>query len=247
MKVFISGGTSGIGKELADLYLAHGHEVAVCGRSKAKYDENFTAENKPKFFELDVSDREAVKKTVREFVGEGELDLMIANAGISMSLKSKTPNFDTFKDVIDINLMGTVYCFEAALEYMEKQKRGHLVSVASVAGYVGLPGAAAYSASKGALIKMCESFSVDLEHIGIYTTCICPGFIDTPLTKINKHPMPFIMSAKRGGRMIFDAIQAKKRLFAFPLPMKIIITILEIIPRPLYHFIMKLPMINYSR
>lgn len=246
MRIFITGGTTGIGLELAKLYLKEGHDVAVCGRDLSKLNSDVSSHPRLKCYQVDVRDRSQVLMAVRDFSTMG-LDLMIANAGRSVGGKTKTPNFEAAIDVMNVNVMGMLHAFEAALSYMLPAKRGHLVAVASVAGMVGLPGASSYSASKGAVIKFCESLSLDLAPQGIKVTTIMPGFIDTPLTRKNDHSMPFLMPVEEGARRIKRAISAKKVVYIFPLPMKIVMTLLEIMPRFLYRRLMQLPMFNYSK
>ena len=242
MKVFITGGTSGIGLELAKVYLQGGHDVGICGRDLTKLPEGMTTNyQKLRCYQVDVREREAVKKAVRDFALKDGLDLMIANAGRSHGSKSCIPDFDVSVDVIKVNVLGVMYAFEAALEWMLPQKHGHLVAIASVAGFLGLPGAGAYCASKAGVIKLCESFSIDLKRQGIDVTAICPGFIDTPLTQQNEYLMPFLMSAERAALRIKRAIEKRKPLYLFPKRMQAIIYLLATMPRWLYRMLMRIP------
>lgn len=239
MKVFITGGTTGIGLELSKLYLIQGWDVAVCGRDLTKYPEEIKDKYKNlSLYQVDVTKREELIKAVSEFAGVKGLDLMIASAGRSVGSKSALPDFKVSYEVIGTNILGVMYSFEAALSSMLPKKSGHLVAIASVAGMVGLPGAASYSASKAAVLKLCESYSMDLRNHGIDVSAIAPGFIDTPLTQKNDHRMPFLMSAELGAEKIKKAIDRKKVLYIFPLPMKILIYILEKMPRFIYRKIM---------
>ncbi len=246
MNIFITGGTTGIGLSLAELYLKEGHRVGICGRNLSK----FPSEIKNKYkqlslYEVNVTDRDQLFKAVNDF-SCGHLDIMIANAGRSVGAKSKTPNFAVACEVIDINVKGVLHAFDVALTLMLPKKKGHLVATASVAGFVGLPGASSYSASKAAVLKLCESYSLDLKNHGIDVTAIAPGFVDTPLTQKNNHKMPFMMSSSRAAELIKRAISKKRVLYIFPWQMKIVITILDKMPRCLYRFIMNLKMLNYS-
>lgn len=241
MKIFITGGTSGIGLSLAILYLKEGHRVAVCGRNIKKLPDDFLSTYpKAEAFNVDVTSREEVIKAMEDF-SKGQLDLVIANAGISEGTKPDWPNFESYRKVIDININGVLHTFEGALNIMKKQGRGHLVGIASVAGFIGLPGAGAYCASKAAVIKLCESLSIDLSPQGYDVTAICPGFIDTPLTRQNKHPMPFLMDAEVGAQRIKKAIARKRALYVFPFRMKLVVTLLDKMPRFLYRLIFKIP------
>lgn len=241
MKVFITGGTSGIGLSLAILYLEEGHSVGLCGRDLSKLPDDFLKNYpKAKAFKVDITKRSEVLSSVNEF-SEGQLDLIIANAGRSEGEKPSWPDFDIYRDIIDVNLNGVLNTFEAALDNMKTQGHGQLVAISSVAGFIGLPGAGAYCASKAAVTKLCESLAIDLAPQGYTVTTICPGFIDTPLTQQNTHSMPFLMSSKEGARRIKKAITFKKTLYVFPLPMKLVITLLDKMPRFLYRLVWKIP------
>lgn len=246
MNIFITGGTTGIGLALAKLYLEEGHRVGICARNLSRFPTEIR--NKYKLlecFEVDVTKREDLFRVINEFAPK-ELDLIYANAGRSVGAKSKTPQFSVANEVIDINVKGVLNTFDVALEIMLPRKKGHLVATASVAGFMGLPGAGAYSASKAAVLKLCESYSLDLRRHGIYVSAIAPGFVDTPLTKQNNHKMPFLMSAEKAAVLIKRAVEKKKVLYIFPFRMKIVVTLLDKMPRSLYRMIMNLKMFNYS-
>tara|TARA_R110002049_G_scaffold179979_1_gene347012 strand:- start:1081 stop:1833 length:753 start_codon:yes stop_codon:yes gene_type:complete len=246
-KVFITGGTTGIGWELAKTYAKDGNDVGVCGRDLSKLPENYSKDFPTiKAYKVDVTDSKALIAAVDEFSPSG-LDIIIANAGIGVGSKKRIPDFESQRKVFDINVGGVINAFEAAFEKMMNKNSGHLVAVASVAGFVGLPGNGAYSGSKAAVIKLCESMQIDTQGTGLNVTCICPGFIDTPLTKKNDHPMPFLMPVERGASLIKSAIENKEKLFLFPWQMKLVITILDKLPRSVYRLIMSFKFANYSK
>jgi short-subunit dehydrogenase len=243
MNIFITGGTSGIGLGLATRYLDQGHRVGVCGRSAQKFQQNVSAEyrNKIHFYEVDILKLDQLKNAVKEFCRNDRLDLMIANAGISSANKSSIPNFDKSREVININVIGLINTFEVALEFMNSKFDGswdfsgrQFVAISSVAGLNGLPGTSAYSASKAAVLKLCESYAIDLRKYNLYVTSIGPGFIKTPLTDQNKHPMPFLMDTKTAAHLIIKAINKKKEIYFFPWPMSLIVKFLYHLPRPFY-------------
>ncbi len=246
LRVFITGGTTGMGLELAKLYAKEGHLVGICGRDLSKIPKEVCELSSIKSYRCDVTDRKELHRIIRNF-SQGKLHIVIANAGIGMGKKSRKPDFEISSRVFQINVLGVLHTFEIALELMIPQKQGQLVAISSVAAMVGLPGAGAYSASKAAILKLCESYTIDLRKQSIFVTCICPGFIKTPLTDKNTHSMPFLLPVGEGARRIKKAIDKKKALYIFPWPMKIIITILEIMPRCLYRLLMQLSLFNYSR
>lgn len=245
MKVFITGGTTGLGLELARKYRTDGWLVGVCGRDLSKLPEDVANDEMIKGYSADVKDRARMREVIEEFA-QGELDLIIANAGRSVGKKTTMPDFEASRDVIEINVMGVLNTFEPAIELMIKQNRGHIVAIASVAGMVGLPGAAPYSASKAAVLKLCESYSLDLKRFNIDVTVIAPGFVDTPLTRKNNHPMPFLMDAPKAARLMKAAIDKKKVRYLFPWQMKLVMETLSRLPRCLYRRIMGIKKFNYS-
>jgi short-subunit dehydrogenase len=121
------------------------------------------------------------------------------------------------------------------------------VAISSIAGYNGLPGVSAYSATKSAVQKYCESLHLDLRQFNINVTTICPGFVETPLTSTNKHPMPFIIKAPRAAELIYKAITKKKMIYAFPFFFSVAVRILSILPRTWYRTIMSFKAVNYSK
>lgn len=246
MKVFITGGSAGIGLALVENYLSQGHDVGLCARDLSRLPGPLKEHPKLKAYEVSVTDLEALKKAVADFC-QGQLDIMIANAGVSVGSKKTLPQFEDAKRLVDINVQGLLNSFSVALDFMLPHKKGQLVALASVAGMVGLPGAGPYSASKAFVLKLCESFQLDLKQYGIAVTAIAPGFIDTPLTRKNDHSMPFLMPASKASDLMVKAIAKKKALYIFPWQMKILITFLALIPRFLYRAIMSMPVANYTK
>jgi short-subunit dehydrogenase len=246
--VFITGGTTGIGLELAKLYSSQGWKVGVCGRDRQKFEDNFEyGRENVSFYQLDVSDKEELQKAIRSFSAPIGLDLLIANAGIGYKYKTKIPDFNYSYKMVHVNFLGVMYAFEAALEVMIPRSSGHLVAISSLAAYNGLPGVSAYSATKSAVLKYCESLNIDLSQFNITVTSICPGFVDTPLTKSNHHPMPFLMDAPRAARLITKAIKRKKMIYAFPFFFSLFVKLLGMLPRTWYRGLMRMKSLNYSR
>jgi short-subunit dehydrogenase len=246
VNIFITGGTTGIGLALSKLYLKEGHRVGICGRHLSKFPIEIRNKYKNLYcYEVDVTDREQLHNAIIEFAGN-DLDIIIANAGRSVGSKSKVPKLGVSNEIIDINVKGVLNAFDIALETMLPRKKGHLVATASVAGLVGLPGAAAYSASKAAVLKLCESYAIDLKPRGISVSAIAPGFVDTPLTQKNNHKMPFLMSVDKAALKIKKAIDRKKVLYIFPIQMKIVMIILDKMPRSWYRALMSIKLFNYS-
>lgn len=238
MKVFITGGTTGLGRELSRRFLRDGCTVGVCSFEPVEE----VQERLPggvHYYRADVRDHKALGEVVSRFAKKfGGLDVMVANAGVNLD-KARIPDFDRARQVIDVNVKGVLNTFEAAIPIMKEQGSGQIVALASVAGYFGLPGTAVYGASKAAVKNLCESFHADLSHYGIQVTTIAPGFIATPLTEKNAHSMPFLMTQEKAGRKIYKAIRKRKGLSMFPLPIAIGATILYHLPRSWYRLLMR--------
>lgn len=245
--IFITGGTTGIGWELAQSYLRDGHRVAVCGRDLSKLPASANSQYPAlKGYQLSVTDKYATKEAIQDFAKDG-LDVVVANAGISHGSKSRWPDAEVTEAIYQTNVFGLLNTFMPAMNIFKDKGKGHLVAIASVAGFVGLPGASAYCGSKSAVIQMCESLALDLPRWGIEVTTICPGFIDTPLTRKNDHSMPFLMSAEKAVKKMRKAIDNKKVLYLFPWQMAIVIQILRRLPRRIYRMFMKMPFADYSK
>lgn len=246
--VFITGGTTGMGLELAKLYQSRGWKVGVCGRDRSKFDQNFeTHRENVYFYEVDVSDRGALKAAVLDFSSSIGLDLMIANAGIGYKSKTKVPDFEYSYKMVGINFLGVMHAFEAALGIMVPREKGHLVVISSLAGFNGLPGVSAYSATKAAVQKYAESLSLDMRQFNIDVTTICPGFVETPLTSTNPHPMPFLVKAPKAAKLIARAIEKKKMQYCFPFLFSVVVRFLSMLPRTWYRTIMTVKLFNYSK
>ena len=149
--------------------------------------------------------------------------------------------------MVQVNLLGVMYAFEAAMDVMVPRGKGHLVATSSVAGLNGLPGVSAYSATKAAVLKYCESLHLDLRQFNINVTAICPGFVDTPLTRANHHPMPFLVEAPKAATLIARAIEKKKMVYSFPFFFFLIVKFLSLLPRTWYRGLMSIKMFNYSK
>lgn len=246
--VFITGGTTGMGLELAKIYLKLGWKVGVCGRDPLKFKEGFPyGGDDLYYYQVDVTDKEALQKAISDFSHSIGLDLLIASAGISFPHKTKIPDFERSYYMVHVNLLGVMYAFEAAMKEMLPKKRGHLVAISSVAGFNGLPGVSAYSATKSAVTKYCESLSLDLSDYGITVTSIHPGFVDTPLTRVNPHPMPFKLSAAEAAKKIARAIEKKKMHYSFPFLFSFVVKFLSLLPRTWYKRLMKIKFFNFSK
>jgi NAD(P)-dependent dehydrogenase (short-subunit alcohol dehydrogenase family) len=177
-----------------------------------------------------------VKAAAEDFQSRhGVPDIVIGNAGISKgTLTEYESDADVFRAVLETNVMGLVHTFHPFVAPMRAAGKGRLVGIASVAGFRGLPGAAAYSASKAAAIRYLESLRVELHGTGIGVTTICPGFIDTPMTKKNPYRMPFILDVDDAVARMIRRIDAGSSYAVVPWQMAIVGRLLTLLPNAIY-------------
>ena len=194
----ISGASSGIGLALAHHYLERGATVAAFAR-RGDLLQNLATEfpGKVYCYTLDVRDAPAILAAATDFMSRvGVPDIVIANAGVSRgTLTEYAEDEEVFQNIMDVNVLGMVKTFQPFHAAMREARQGTLVGIASVAGFRGLPGSGAYSASKAAAISYLESLRVELHGSGVKVVTICPGYIKTPMTDVNTYPMPFILEA----------------------------------------------------
>ncbi len=237
MKVVVSGASGGLGLALARHYLERGATVAAFAR-RGELLQALAAEFPDKVFcyALDVRDAVAVQHAANDFIARTGLpDVVIANAGVSVgTLTEHAADTDAFQQVMDINVLGMVKTFQPFVAAMRAAQQGTLAGIASVAGFRGLPGAGAYSASKAAAISYLESLRVELHGSGVKVVTVCPGYIKTPMTDVNPYAMPFILDAEIAARRIARVIARGKSYAVVPWQMGVVGGVLKLLPNWLY-------------
>jgi short-subunit dehydrogenase len=183
-----------------------------------------------------VRDPGTLADAAQDFVARaGVPDIVIANAGVSTgTVTGQVEDLAAFSRVFDTNVLGIVNTFAPFMGAMRERRRGVLVGIASIAGFRGIPGSSAYSASKAAAIAYLESLRVELRGSGVAVVTVCPGYIATPMTAGNPYPMPFLMQPDVAARKIAHAIDRRKRFYVLPWPMALAGRVLRVLPRPIY-------------
>lgn len=236
-RIFLTGASSGIGAALARHYAGAGATLGLVARRGRALDElRAQLPTACEIYPLDVRDAAALAGAARDFVGRhGVPQAVIANAGVSVgTLTDRAEDTSVFQEIIDTNVLGLVNTFQPFVAALRKEGAGALVGIASVAGYRGLPGAGAYSASKAAAIAYLESLRLELRGSGLKVVTICPGFVDTPLTRVNPYPMPFLMRAEVAATKIAGLIARGRPYSVIPWQMAVVARALHVMPDWLY-------------
>lgn len=231
-RAWVTGAGSGIGRALARRLAEDGWDVAVSARSAGDLD-SLVAEMPGRIwaFILDVTDEAANAKVVDDIESTlGPLDLVVLNAGSYFPVSAANFSAENFKKTVDVNLNGTANGLAPVLKRMVARRRGHVAVMASVAGFVGLPTASTYAATKAGLNAMCESLKVELEPYGVTLTVINPGFVKTPATDKNKFPMPFLIPVEQAIDSIMKGLAKKKYEIIFPWQMAIAMKLFRVLP-----------------
>jgi NAD(P)-dependent dehydrogenase (short-subunit alcohol dehydrogenase family) len=239
---WITGASTGIGRELALALARRGVTVAASARSREGLEslaaEAGAAANGTRILAtpLDVADRAAVKTAAEAAIRvfRGAPDLAVLNAGTYLPMSAADFDAERFRAHVEVNLMGTVHMLEALLPAYLDARRGHIAIVSSIAGYRGLPTAAAYGATKAALINLAESLKYDLDRAGVKLQLVDPGFVKTPLTDKNDFKMPFLMAVDAAVERMIAGFQSNRFEITFPRRFTWQLKLLRLLPYRLY-------------
>ncbi len=235
--VFLTGASSGLGAALAAHYA---RERATLGLVARRVDALRTVAARlataAAIYPVDVADRGALRAAAEDFLARyGVPDIVIANAGVSVgTLGAEDEDLPVLERVLRTNVVGLAATLAPFVAPMQRRASGVLAGVASIAGLRGLAGAGAYSASKAAAIAWLESLRVELRGSGVSVVTILPGFIDTPMTRVNRYAMPFLLPADEAARRIARAIDARRSFAVVPWQMAIAGWCLRRLPNALY-------------
>jgi short-subunit dehydrogenase len=233
--IVITGASSGIGEALALDYAASGTALALTGRDGARL-EAVAAACRAKgatvvAATVDVVDREKLAAWLKAFDEAHPVDLLIANAGISIDKdNSSLDDFSRIRQTFDVNVDGVFNTVEPLLPGLMARQRGQIAVVASLASFIGLPYSASYNASKAAVRVWGESIRYVLKKHGIGVSVICPGFVVSRMTANAPFPMPFLMTSARAASIIRRGLERNHARIAFPLGTKAAVWLGQTLP-----------------
>ena len=234
--VFITGASSGIGQALAWRYHQAGWRLALAARRTGEIERWAQAQgiapDRYVVYAADVSQVESAVAAGRDCLArQGVPDVVIANAGISLGVDTAIrEDIEAIQRIFATNNVGLAATFHPFLDPMRARGSGTLVGIASVAGIRGLPGHGGYCASKAAVIGYCESLRGEMRTSGVKVVTICPGYIDTPLTRENRYTMPFLMKPADFADAAFRAIEAGASYRVIPWQMGVVGKLLRVLP-----------------
>jgi short-subunit dehydrogenase len=221
--ILITGASSGIGKALAIIYAKNSNNLFLCARNQEKLAEvkkicNKSPDFKGKIYSyiIDVKDKNALQACIAKIEKSYNLDLVIANAGISAGTSLGIESEEQINEIFATNLNGVLNTINPAIKYMKDRKKGQIAIISSLAGFRGLPSSPAYSASKAAVRVYGEALRGNLAKFGIKVSIVCPGYVKTPMTAVNKFYMPFIIESDKCAKIIKAGLKANKSRIAFP-------------------------------
>ena len=238
--LFVTGASSGIGQALAWRYYQAGYSLALVARRTEEMQAWAHKQGldplRYQIYSADVAVVDSIVAATEQCLQkQGVPDVVIANAGISIGMDTAVRgDLDVMSRTFAINNVGLAATFHAFIDPMARRGSGALVGIGSVAGIRGLPGHGAYCASKAAVIGYCESLRGELKGSGIKVVTICPGYIDTPLTRQNRYSMPFLMQVEAFADKAFDTIAVGDSYRVIPWQMGVVAKALRLLPNWLY-------------
>ncbi|MDA8791435.1 MAG: SDR family NAD(P)-dependent oxidoreductase [Proteobacteria bacterium] len=234
--IWITGGSTGIGKALAVKFASKGWNVAVSARREELLNELSNQYENISAFPLDVTDKQKCAEVFDQIKKKYEdIDICFFSTGTWNPKKEKEIDVEQIEEVFKINFFGTVNTIKAVEQYFRDRKKGTITIVSSIAGYRGLPNSTGYGPSKSALNNLAESLYFDFKRFGVRVCLVSPGFIKTPMTDKNDFKMPFIKTTDYAANKIYDGL-INKNVFEihFPKSLTIILKILSFLPSKLY-------------
>ena len=234
--IWITGGSTGIGRALAIKFANKGWNVAVSARRVELLNELSNSYENISAFPLDVTDKSKCKEVFKEVKTRFEnIDICFFSTGTWNPKKEKDIDVDQMEDVFKVNFFGTVNTIKAVEEYFRNKKSGIITIVSSIAGYRGLPNSTGYGTSKSALNNLAESLYFDFKRYNVRVCLVSPGFIKTPMTDKNDFKMPFLKTPEYAADQIYNGL-INKNIFEihFPKALTITLKLLSFLPSKVY-------------
>jgi len=234
LRVFITGASSGLGAALTQYYGAAGAQLGLVGRRADGLQAAAAGLDAYALYQVDVRDAAGMQQAAMAYLSDvGAPDIVIAAAGISVgTLTEFAEDAPVFRAVMEANVLGLVHTFQPFIGAMPPGSV--LCGISSVAGIRGLPGGRAYSASKAAATVYLEALRLELKARDIAVVTVAPGYIDTPMTRVNPYAMPFRMSAETAAAKTARCIARRRRYSVIPWQMAWGARMLKWLPIPVY-------------
>lgn len=228
-RIWIIGASSGIGAALARELHSRGARVAISGRRATELEA--VSAGDMTVLSLDATDGDALATGAKAAAREmGGLDTVVWCAAYWEQTNPKEWDTESFARHVELNLLGFSSLLGAVLPGMVDRGAGHIVGIASVAGFRGFPGGEAYGATKAAQITLLESLRASLRRSGVRVTTVAPGFVKTALTDVNEFSMPFIISAEKAARSIARGLERGQVEIVFPFRMAVAMKLARLLP-----------------
>ena len=234
--IWITGGSTGIGKALAIKFADEGWNVAISARRIELLNELSEKYENISSFQLDVTDKLRCKEVFNNIKEKYEnIDICFFSTGTWDPKKEKDIDVEQMEEVFRVNFFGTVNSIKAVEKYFKDKKSGIITIVSSIAGYRGLPNSTGYGPSKSALNNLAESLYFDFKRYNVRVSLVSPGFIKTPMTDKNDFKMPFLKTTEYAAERIYDGLINKKNFeIHFPKSLTLILKILSLLPSKIY-------------
>jgi NADP-dependent 3-hydroxy acid dehydrogenase YdfG len=231
----ITGASSGIGEATALALANAGAKVSLGARRKDRLDALVEKIGDGALaIETDVADEEQARAFIQQTKDElGGLDILVNNAGVMLLGPLLAQQGDEWRTMVNVNILGLVYCSHAALAHMAEQQSGHIVNISSVAGRTTAAGAAVYNFTKWGVTGFSDALRQEASHVNVRVTCVEPGFVDTELQGHNKNPVVVqaMEKARESLKKVLEADDiAQAILYAVSLPEHVAVN--ELMVRP---------------
>ena len=239
--IWITGGSTGIGKALAIKFSNEGWNVAISARRENLLKEISDQYENISSFPLDVTDKSKCKEIFNNIKEKfGEVDICFFSTGTWNPKKERDIDVEQIEDVFNINFFGTLNSIKAVEEYFKNKKSGIITIVSSIAGYRGLPNSTGYVPSKSALNNLAESLYFDFKRSNVRVCLVSPGFIKTPMTDKNDFKMPFLKTSEFAADKIYDGLINKNNFeIHFPKELTLTLKLFGILPSKIYFYLVK--------